>query len=90
VRSATSLPQLFAPFLRQRLDIIRLEEKYAMSDETAASKLGKISPRTIDRLLHKTRQDMKIHGTSGTRPVRLLHRAIPIVTWRDVSRSNTR
>jgi hypothetical protein len=24
---------------------------------------------------------MKLRGTSGTKPVRLLHRAIPIVTW---------
>jgi hypothetical protein len=24
---------------------------------------------------------MKIRGTSGTKPVRLLHRAIPILTW---------
>jgi hypothetical protein len=51
-----------------------------MSD-TVAGKLKTISPRTIDRLLHKPKQRMKIRGTSGTKPVRLLHRAIPIVTW---------
>jgi hypothetical protein len=74
--------QLFAPFLRLNLDIIRQTEKYAMTDIVAA-KLKKISPRTIDRLLRKPKQQMKIRGTSGTKPVRLLHRAIPIVTWFD-------
>jgi hypothetical protein len=51
-----------------------------MSDEVAR-KLKEISPRAIDRLLCKPKQRLKIRGTSGTKPVRLLHRAIPIVTW---------
>jgi hypothetical protein len=72
--------KLFAPFLRLNLDLIRLREKYHMSDMIAGT-LKKISPRTIDRLLRKPKQQMKIRGTSGTKPVRLLHRAIPIVTW---------
>ncbi|MDR0707529.1 MAG: hypothetical protein LBF60_06615, partial [Treponema sp.] len=72
--------KLFAPFLRQNLDLIRLKEKYRMSD-TAAAKLKKISPRAIDRLPHTPRLRMKLRGTSGAKPVRLLHRAIPIVTW---------
>jgi hypothetical protein len=72
--------KLFAPFLRQNLDLIRLTKKYTMPD-VVAGKLKKISPRTIDRLLRKPKQQMKIRGTSGTKPVRLLHRAIPIVTW---------
>jgi hypothetical protein len=72
--------KLFAPFLRLNLDLIRLSGKYRMS-EAVANKLKKISPRTIDRLLHKPKQRMKIRGTSGTKPVRLLHRAIPILTW---------
>jgi hypothetical protein len=72
--------KLFAPFLRQNLDLIRLREPYRMSD-TVADKLKTISPRTIDRLLHKPKQRMKLRGASGTKPVRLLHRAIPIVTW---------
>ncbi|MDR2739186.1 MAG: hypothetical protein LBB68_05075 [Treponema sp.] len=38
--------KLFAPFLRQNLDLIRLGEKYSMPD-TAADKLKKTSPRTI-------------------------------------------
>jgi transposase InsO family protein len=74
--------KLFASFLRLNLDLIRLRKKYRMSDMLAA-KLKKISPRTIDRLLRKPKQRMKIRGTSGTKPVRLLHRAIPIVTWFD-------
>jgi hypothetical protein len=74
--------KLFAPFLRLNLDLIRLRKKYRMSD-MLATKLKKISPRTIDRLLRKPKQRMKIRGTSGTKPVRLLHRAIPIVTWFD-------
>jgi hypothetical protein len=49
--------------------------------DAVALKLKKISHRTIDRLLHKTKQEMKIRGASGAKPVRLLHRAIPIVTW---------
>jgi transposase InsO family protein len=77
--------KLFAPFLRQNLDLIRLREKYRTSD-TVAAKLKKISPRTIDRLLRKPKQQMKIRGTSGTKPVRLLHRAIPIVTWLEYAR----
>jgi transposase InsO family protein len=72
--------KLFAPFLRLNLDLIRLRKKYPMSAAVAA-KLKTISPRTIDRLLHKAKQQMKIRGTSGTKPVRLLHRAIPILTW---------
>ncbi|WP_169313398.1 integrase catalytic domain-containing protein [Treponema primitia] len=80
--------KLFAPFLQQNLDIIRQVEPYAMSDLVAA-KLKKISPRTIDRLLKKPKQQMKIHGTSGTKPVRLLHRAIPIVTWFDYAKRSS-
>jgi transposase InsO family protein len=72
--------KLFAPFLRLNLDLIRLRKKYHMPDILAA-KLKKISPRTIDRLLQKPKQRLKIRGTSGTRPVRLLHRAIPILSW---------
>jgi hypothetical protein len=72
--------KLFAPFLRLNLDLIRLKAKYHMPD-TLAVKLKKISPRTIDRLLRTPKQQMKIRGTSGTKPVRLLHRAIPILTW---------
>ncbi|GHV93588.1 hypothetical protein AGMMS50268_40910 [Spirochaetia bacterium] len=44
--------KLFAPFMRQNLDIIRQVKPYLMSDLVAA-KLKKISPRTIDRLLKK-------------------------------------
>jgi hypothetical protein len=77
--------KLFAPFLRQNLDLIRLTPKYSMSD-TIVTKLKKISPRTIDRLLRKPKQRLKIRGTSGTKPVRLLHRAIPIVTWFDYAK----
>jgi hypothetical protein len=80
--------KLFAPFLRECLDVIRLEEKYFMSD-IVADKLKKISPRTIDRLLKKPKQQMKIRGTSGTKPGRLLHRAIPIVTWFDYAKRST-
>jgi hypothetical protein len=80
--------QLFAPFLRLNLDIIRQTEKYAMSD-TVAAKLKEISPRTIDRLLMKPKRRMKIRGTSGTKPVRLLHRAIPIATWFDCAKKPT-
>jgi hypothetical protein len=57
--------------------------------DAVALKLKKISPRTIDRLLHKTKQEMKIRGTSGTKPVRLLHRAIPILTWMDYAKKPT-
>ena len=77
--------KLFAPFLRQNLELIRLRDKYRMSD-ALAGKLKKISPRTIDRLLRKPKQRMKIRGTSGTKPLRLLHRAIPIVTWLEYAR----
>jgi hypothetical protein len=77
--------KLFAPFLRLNLDLIRVREKYRMSD-TVAGKLKKISPRTIDRLLRKPGQRMKIRGTPGTRPVRLLHRAIPVLAWFEYAR----
>jgi hypothetical protein len=72
--------KLFAPFLMLNLDLIRLGETYRMSD-TAAAKLKKISPRAIDRLPHTPRRRMKLRETSGATPVRLLHRAIPILTW---------
>ncbi|MDR2211365.1 MAG: hypothetical protein LBO65_07900 [Spirochaetaceae bacterium] len=77
--------KLFAPFLRLNLDPIRVREKYRMSD-TVAGKLKKISPRTIDRFLRKPRQRMNIRETSGTKPVRLLHRSIPILTWFEYAR----
>jgi hypothetical protein len=55
----------------QNLDLIRENEKYRMSDEVAC-KLKEISPRTIDRLLCKPKQRMKIHGgelgCEGDRP----------------------
>jgi hypothetical protein len=73
----------FAPFLRLNLDLIRLRKKYLMSD-MLAHKLKTISPRTIDRLLHKPKQRRKIRETSGTKPVRLFHRAIPILTWFEI------
>jgi hypothetical protein len=44
--------KLFAPFLRQNLDIIRARGKYKMTDD-AAAKLKQISPRHIDRLLRR-------------------------------------
>jgi transposase InsO family protein len=71
--------------MRQNLDIIQQVEPYTMSDIVAA-KLKKISPRTIDRLLKKPKRQMKIRGSSGTRPVRLLRRAIPVVTWFDYAK----
>jgi hypothetical protein len=72
--------KLFAPFLRQNLDLIRLREKHRMSD-AAAAKLKKISPRSINRLLGNPKQQMKIRSASDATPVRLLHRAVPIRTW---------
>ena len=71
--------KLFAPFLRQNLDLIRLRKKHRMAD-TLAAKLKKISPRSIDRLPRTPKQRMNIRGTSGTGPVRLRRRAIHIVT----------
>jgi hypothetical protein len=72
--------KLLAPFFRQNLGLIRLRKRCPMFD-AAAGKLKKISPRSIDRLLRKPKQRMKLHGASGTRPVRLLRRAIPILAW---------
>jgi hypothetical protein len=62
----------FAPF-------IRLRENYRMAD-TVADKLKQISPRTSDRFRRKSKQRLKIRGTSETTPARLLHRAIPFGT----------
>ncbi|MDR0527049.1 MAG: transposase family protein [Spirochaetaceae bacterium] len=72
--------KLLAPFLRHNIDIIRTQGKYLMTDDTAA-KLKQISARYIDRLLRKPKQALKVRGSSGTKPVHLLHRAIPILTW---------
>ena len=77
--------KLFAPFMRQNPGIIRHAEPYAMSGPVAA-KLKKISPRTIGRLPRKPKRRLKIRGPGGTRPVRIIRRAIPIVTWFDYAK----
>jgi len=59
--------KLFAPFLHVNLDRICSEPRFAVAG-VVREKLSRISAATIDRLLRKTKQKMRIKGTCGTRP----------------------
>jgi hypothetical protein len=72
--------KLLAPFLKTNVDTLRLSPKFALDDDVA-QKLKEISPATIDRLLSKTKKALKVRGTSGTKPTRMLHHLIPTQTW---------
>jgi hypothetical protein len=74
--------KLLVPFMRANIDCIRLDNTFTMTD-IVASKLKTISRSTVDRLLRKKKQDMRIRGTSGTVPVRRLNFIIPTETWQD-------
>ena len=61
--------KLLAPFLHTNIGCITQDPAFAFSDEVIF-KLGRISAATIDRLLKKAKDQMKIKGTSGTRPAK--------------------
>jgi hypothetical protein len=58
--------KLLAPFLHANIDSIVSDPRF-ICGEQIINKLRKISASTIDRLLKKTKANMKIKGTSGTR-----------------------
>ena len=72
--------KLFAPFLRLNIDRIAAEPQFACPAEVL-EKLKTISGATIDRLLRKTKRQMRIKGTAGTRPAPThLKAMVPIMT----------
>ena len=70
---------LLAPFLRDNIDVISLSPHYPMTGEVR-EKLKTISPRTIDRLLAKTKKAYRIKGTCGTKTTTRLQHLIPTRT----------
>jgi len=61
--------KLLAPFLHANINSIVSDPKYKC-EKAIKEKLRKISAATIDRLLKKTKAQMKIKGTSGTKPAK--------------------
>jgi hypothetical protein len=61
--------KLLAPFLHANIGGIVSDPRFRCGEEVA-SKLGKISAATIDRLLKKSKAAMKIKGTGGTKPAK--------------------
>ena len=58
--------KLLAPFLHANVDSIASDPHFEC-DEAVLTKLRRISAATIDRLLRKTKANMNIKGTSGTK-----------------------
>ena len=61
--------KLLAPFLHATIDSISKDPDFKC-EEDVINKLRKISAATIDRLLKNAKAQMKIKGTSGTRPAK--------------------
>jgi hypothetical protein len=59
--------KILAPFLHANVDCIAASPRFALTP-IVQEKLSHISAATIDRLLRKTKQQLRIKGTSGTRP----------------------
>ena len=70
------------PFLVELVDILRRHEELEVTSEVA-SRLGQISPATIDRLLKPYRRKGIRRSFTTTRPGSLLKGSIPIRTFSD-------
>jgi hypothetical protein len=77
--------KLLEPFLKANVDTLCAHPLFQM-DDVVAQKLKKISGSTIDRLLKKPRQKLKIRGTCGTKPARHLSIMIPTKTWSECAK----
>jgi transposase InsO family protein len=77
--------RLLAPFLRANIDVISRSPHYPMTDGVR-EKLKIISPRTIDRLLSKTKKSLRLRGTCGTKTTTRLQHLIPARTSFECSR----
>jgi len=72
--------KLFAPFLHANINSIVTDPKLKCVKEVS-DKLRKISAATIDRLLKKTKAQMRIKGTSGTKPAKgHIKKQIPVMS----------
>jgi transposase InsO family protein len=58
--------KILKPFLQANLERICSNPRFSVP-QAVYEKLGRISAATIDRLLRKTKQKMRIKGTSGTK-----------------------
>ena len=73
--------KLLAPFLHANIDSIVMEPRFKY-EEQVINKLRKISAATIDRLLKKTKANMRIKGTSGTRAAKgHMKSQIPVMSY---------
>jgi hypothetical protein len=61
--------KLLAPFIHANIDRIARDTHFSCSAEVRA-KLRTISAATIDRLLKKTKEKMRVKGTAGTKPAK--------------------
>ena len=75
-----------AVFIRQTLPILERWGELSV-DQTVRTKLLRISPATIDRLLIATKAKTRLKGRSGTKPGTLLKHHIPIRTFADWNES---
>ena len=72
--------KLLAPFLHANINSI-VKDPELKCGKDVKDKLHKISAATIDRLLKKTKAQMKIKGTSGTKPAKgHIKKQIPVMS----------
>jgi len=75
--------KLLVPIIRNNIDHLRTEKPVSDLHEGEWNALKIVSPSTVDRILKGNRRDLKIKGTSYTRPNMALLSQIPIRTFGD-------
>jgi hypothetical protein len=75
--------KLLVPIIRNNIDRLRTEKPVSELHEDECNALKKMSPSTVDRILKGKRKELKIKGTSYTRPNTALLSQIPIRTFGD-------
>lgn len=71
-----------APFLKELVAVLERHGHLRLSDRTR-EQLVRISPATIDRLLHSLREKDRPKGISTTRSGTLLKKRVPVRTFAD-------
>lgn len=75
--------KLLVPIIRNNIDHLRTEKPVSELNEDDYNALKTVSPATADRILKVNRRELKIKGTSYTRPNTGLLSQIPIRTFGD-------
>jgi hypothetical protein len=75
--------KLLVPIIRNNIDRLRTEKPVSELHEEECNALKKVSPSTVDRILKDNRRELKIKGSSYTRPNTALLSQIPIRTFGD-------